>query len=109
VAHGAEFMPAALCPKGYAIVTDLLVGLHAGLVLLATRVLSSIPDRRGRRDAVCAATLFNPLRQRVQRVVGRRFKRTRCDADESMADFAARRKDAVDLNSVQDDLANVVY
>ena len=37
---------------GYAIVTGLLVGVYAGLVLLATRVLAvHTPGRRGRRHA----------------------------------------------------------
>jgi hypothetical protein len=47
-------------------------------------------------------------RQRVQRVVARRFSRARCDADRTVTAFAARLKDAVDLDSVRDDLAGVV-
>jgi len=52
--------------------------------------------------------LFNPVRQRVQRAVDRRFNRARYDADRTAAAFAARLKDAVDLDSVQDDLASTV-
>jgi hypothetical protein len=44
----------------------------------------------------------------VQRVVDRRFNRARHDADQMVAAFAARLKDAVDLDSVRDDLAGVV-
>jgi hypothetical protein len=44
----------------------------------------------------------------VQRVVDRRFNRARYDADLTVAAFAARLKDAVDLDSVRDDLAQVV-
>lgn len=46
---------------------------------------------------------------RVQRVVDRRFNRARYDADQIVAVFAARLKDAVDLDAVRDDLANVVH
>jgi hypothetical protein len=56
-----------------------------------------------------AAALFNPVRQRVQQVVDRRFNRARYDADQTVAAFAARLKDAVDLDAVRDDLASVVH
>ena len=57
---------------------------------------------------LAAAALFSPLRRRVQQVVDRRFNRARYDADQTVAAFADRLKDAVDLDSVQDDLAGVV-
>jgi hypothetical protein len=41
-------------------------------------------------------------------MVDRRFNRARYDADQTVAAFAARLKDAVDLDSVRDDLATVV-
>jgi len=56
-----------------------------------------------------AAQLPTPLRRRVQRAVDRRFNRARYDADQTVAAFAARLKDAVDLDSVRDDLATVVH
>jgi hypothetical protein len=92
----------------YAIVTGLLAGTYAGLVLLATEVL-----RQHNTVAVAAATLataalFNPVRRRVQRVVDRRFNRARYDADQTVTAFAARLKDSVDLDAVQSDLASVV-
>jgi hypothetical protein len=92
----------------YAIVTGLLVGVYAGLVLLATRVLSLHTPVAVAAATLAAAALFNPLRRRVQRAVDRRFNRTRYDADQTVLAFAARLKDAVDLDSVRDDLAQVV-
>ena len=92
----------------YAIVTALLVGAYAGLVLLATRVLAFSGTIAVAASTLAAAALFNPLRRRVQRGVDRRFNRARYDADQTVAAFAARLKDAVDLDSVRDDLANVV-
>ena len=92
----------------YAIVTGLLVGLYAGLVLLATRVLSFSSPVAVAAATLAAAALFSPVRRRVQRAVDRRFNRARYDADTTVALFSARLKDAVDLDSVQDDLASVV-
>jgi hypothetical protein len=92
----------------YAIVTGLLVGAYAGLVLLATRVLSVHTPVAVAAATLAAAALFNPLRRRVQRVVDRRFNRVRYDADQTVAAFAARLRGAVDLDAVRSDLLAVV-
>jgi hypothetical protein len=92
----------------YAIVTGLLVGLYAGLVLLATEVLRVHTPVAVAAATLAAAALFSPVRRRVQRLVDRRFNRARYDADRTVAAFAARLQDAVDLDSVRADLAGVV-
>ena len=93
----------------YTIVTGLLVGLYAGLVLLATHSLSFSSPVAVAVSTLVAAALFSPLRSRVQRLVDRRFNRARYDADQMVAAFATRLKDAVDLDSVRDDLAAAVH
>jgi hypothetical protein len=92
----------------YAVVTGLLVGIYACLVLLATQVLSIKSPVAVAGSTLVAAALFSPLRSRVQRIVDRRFNRARYDADQMLAAFAARLKDAVDPDAVQTDLATVV-
>ena len=92
----------------YAIVTGLLVGVYAGLVLLITQVFRFHSTVAVAVATLAAAALFNPVRRRVQLWVDRRFNRSRYDADEMVAAFAARLKDAMDLDSVRDDLAGVV-
>jgi hypothetical protein len=92
----------------YAIVTGLLVGVYAGLVLLATRVLSVSSPVAVASSTLASAALFSPLRRRVQRVVDRRFNRVRYDGERTVEAFAARLKDAVDLDMVRTDLAGVV-
>jgi hypothetical protein len=92
----------------YAIVTGLLVGVYAGLVLLATQVFTIRSPVAVAAATLAAAALFNPVRHRVQRVVDRRFNRARYDADKAVSAFAGRLQDAVDLDSVNEDLARVV-
>jgi hypothetical protein len=92
----------------YAIVTGLLVGVYAGLVLLATQVLKVHTPVAVAASTLAAAALFAPLRSRVQRLVDRRFNRTRYDADQTLTAFAARLKDAVDQDAVRADLLRVV-
>ena len=93
----------------YTVVTVLLAGVFAGIVVLATTVLPFKTPVAVAASTLAAAALFNPLRRRVQRVVDRRFNRARYDADQTVAAFAARLQDAVDLDSVRDDLAGVVH
>ncbi|HEY1000118.1 MAG TPA: hypothetical protein VGD83_10800, partial [Streptosporangiaceae bacterium] len=92
----------------YAIVTGVLVGVCAGLVLLTTRGLSFRTPVAVAASTLAAAALFSPLQQRVQRIVDRRFNRARYDADQIAAAFAARLMDTVDLPSVRGDLAAIV-
>jgi hypothetical protein len=92
----------------YAIVTGLLVGVYAGLVLLATRVLSINSPVAVAVSTLAAAALFSPVRRRVQQMVDRRFNRVRYDGERTVEAFAARLKDAVDLETVRADLADVV-
>jgi len=93
----------------YAIVTGVLVGVYAGIVLLATEVLRFHHSTVAVAVAtLAAAALFNPLRRRVQTVVDRRFNRARYDADRIVAAFAARLQDAVDVDVVRADLASSV-
>jgi hypothetical protein len=92
----------------YTLVTGLLVGVYAGLVLLATRVLSASSPVAVAGSTLAAAALFSPVRRRVQRVVDRRFNRTRYDADQTVTAFADRLRDAVNPDAVRADLSGVV-
>ncbi len=89
--------------------TGLLVGVYAGLVLLATEVLRFSSPVAVAASTLAAAALFSPVRRRVQRVVDRRFNRARYDADTLVAAFSARLKDAVDLDAVRADLLGVTH
>jgi hypothetical protein len=92
----------------YAVVTGLLVGVYAGLVLLATQVFGLHTPVAVAAATLAAAALFNPVRRRVQRIVDRRFNRVGYDADQMVAAFAAMLRDAVDLDAVRAELVAVV-
>ena len=61
----------------YAIITGLLVGVYAGLVLLATQLLHVHTPVAVAASTLAAAGLFNPLRLRVQHMADRRYNRAR--------------------------------
>jgi hypothetical protein len=92
----------------YAIVTAVLAGVFTGLVLLASVGLPLKGPVAVAAATLVSAALFNPLRKRVQHAVDRRFNRARYNADLTVAAFASRLKDAVDLDSVREDLAAAV-
>ena len=92
----------------YAIVTGLLVGVYAGIVLLTTQVLSFSSPVGVATSALAAAALFSPLRNRVQRAADRKFNRARYNADQTVAAFATRLQGEVDIGAVRADLLGTV-
>jgi hypothetical protein len=93
----------------YAIVTGLLVGVYAGLVLLATGVIGLTSPVAVAGATLAAAALFGPLRSRVQKRVDHRFNRARYDAERMLAAFAARLTEELDADAVHDDLTRTVH
>lgn len=92
----------------YLILTGTLVGVFAGIVVLGTRVLPFSSPVAVAASTLAAAALFNPLRGRVQRLVDRRFNRTRYDAEAIVTAFTLRLRDAVDLETIESGLLAAV-
>ena len=95
----------------YAVVTGILAFVFVGTILVSQTVLASF--FRGSSVAVAASTLvvatvFQPLRRRVQSIVDRRFNRSRYDAERTVAAFAAHLRDGVALAPLEADIRGVV-
>jgi hypothetical protein len=59
-------------------------------------------------STLAIATLFFPLRRRVQNIIDRRFFRQKYDAARMLAGFAAATRDEVDLDSLSAQLVDAV-
>ncbi|MCJ7711832.1 MAG: hypothetical protein MUQ32_13495 [Chloroflexi bacterium] len=96
---------------GYLIVTATLAFVFVGGILLFELVLTPLTGGNTlgvAASTLIAATLFGPLRRRVQAVVDRRFNRSRYDAERAVAAFVAQLRDDVDLETVSADVLGVV-
>ena len=94
----------------YAVVTALLAGCYAAIVLGFERAFGSLT--RGNELAVAGSTLavaalFRPVRNRVQAAVDRRFYRSKVDAEEALASFSARLRGDLDLETLRAEIGAV--
>ena len=96
---------------GWTIATVAVVAIYLTAVLMLQGALGGLTQ--GDTLAVAASTLlaaaaFQPLRTRVQRLADRRFNRTRYDAERTVAAFADRLRDQVELQAVASQLDEAV-
>ncbi len=96
----------------YGLLTAILLVVYLLLVFAGQALLSSL---LGQSNAVVlvgstliVAALFQPLRQRIQRIVDRRFYRSKYDAATIVAAFSATLRQEVDLDQVREQLLAVV-
>jgi len=92
----------------YTLVTGLVAGVYLGCVALLTRVLPVRGSVGVAVSVLAAATLFNPLRRRVQAAVDRRFDRARYNAERVVGQFSVQLRDQVDIDVLGEGLLGVV-
>jgi len=92
----------------YALVTGLLVLPYLLILPAVTRLAGDAGSLAVAGATLAAAAAFQPLRRRVQDRVDRRFNRRRYDAARTVAAFAARLREQVDLDALSAQLLAVV-
>jgi hypothetical protein len=96
----------------YGLLTALLAGVYAGLVVLLGRLFGELggrpPSWAVAGATLAVATLFQPARRRIQQAVDRRFNRRRYDAARTVEVFSARLRGQVDLATLSSELLAVV-
>jgi hypothetical protein len=95
----------------YGLLTALLAGVYAGLVLVLGRLFGELggqpPSWAVAGATLAVAALFQPARRRIQAAVDRRFNRRRYDAARTVEAFSARLRDQVDLATLSAELLAV--
>ena len=95
----------------YGVITLVLASVFVVVVLAAQAVLGPLTGSSTIAVAgstLLVAALFQPIRRRVQRLVDRRFNRTRYDAERIVAAFAKRLGDEVDLEALRSEILATV-
>jgi hypothetical protein len=82
------------------VVSAVLVGVYLVAVFVLGTVLPSQGQLAVAGSTLLAAALFNPLRREVQRIVDRRFNRSRFDAERLIEALSRRLSSEVDLAEV---------
>jgi hypothetical protein len=100
--------PPRLPPVTYALVTALLVLPYLLILPAVTGLAGGAGSLAVAAATLAAAAGFQPLRRRVQGRVDRRFNRRRYDAARTVAAFAARLREQVDLDALSTELLAVV-
>jgi hypothetical protein len=96
----------------YAIVSAILGLVVGGVIVLMSTALAAYTE--GQTIAVAASTLiafaaFQPVLRRVRAGVDRRFDRARYDAERTVAQFADRLRDQIDLADLSNDLDATIH
>ena len=92
----------------YGLVTGVLLAVYAAVVTAMTVLLPGVGDAATAAATLAAAAAFRPVLRWAQRVVDRRFNRSRFDAAQEVDAFAARLRASLDADATAADLRGVV-
>jgi hypothetical protein len=96
----------------YGLLTGFLAAIYLGLIFILQYLLGGIIHQNNDVVIVVStliiAALFQPLRHRIQRIIDRRFYRSKYDAAKIIANFSSTLREEVDLNTLSEHLVAVV-
>ncbi len=96
----------------YGSLTAILALLYFGLIFALQSLFQGLFKQSNDVAIVVStlaiAALFRPLRHRIQRIIDRRFYRSKYDAAKTLAAFSATLRNEVDLNTLSEHLLVVV-
>ena len=92
----------------YTLVVGLLAGVYGAVWVVASEWLPLDSDLAVASATLAAAALFTPVRRRVQRMVDRRFNRSRYEADRVVEEFGGRLREGADLEMIPRHLEAVI-
>jgi hypothetical protein len=97
----------------YALLTGLLAAVYFGSVVALQSVFTALTGAARSElvtvlSTLAIATLFVPLRRRLQAAIDRRFNRQKYNAAQTLAEFGATLRDEVDLDHLSAHLLVVV-
>jgi hypothetical protein len=96
----------------YGLLTALLAAVYVGLILGLQALLGGLLHQTSAIALVVSTlaiyALFRPLRRRIQRIIDRRFYRSKYDAAKILAAFSATLRNEVDLEQLSEQLLAVV-
>lgn len=90
------------------ILATVYFGLIFGLQFLLSGIISRNNDVAIVVSTLAIAALFQPLRHRIQRIIDRRFYRSKYDAAKIIANFSSTLRGEVDLDTLSENLVAVV-
>jgi hypothetical protein len=96
----------------YGSLTTMLIGLYFAGIVVLQRLFVVLTDEKSTLAVVAStlviAALFNPLRQRIQFFIDRRFYRSKYDAAKTLDTFSTRLREETNLTTLSEELVGVV-
>jgi hypothetical protein len=92
----------------YAALAGVIGLLYTAAVIALPRLLGESSQLVVAASTLIAASAFNPLRRRIQRVVDRRFDRAKYDSEREVEDFSERLRSALTVDTVMSTLEETV-
>jgi hypothetical protein len=99
----------------YGLLTGILGALYTGLVFSLSTLAGAINGQAAGQPVVLVistlaiATLFHPVRKRIQAFIDRRFYRQKYDAEKVLAAFSATLRNEVNLEQIHEQILAVVH